>query len=239
MELGEIIRFKELKYASLGLFLFSLFLIPFNTTLSTLFMFAVVGLWSRVPAFLSSFTKDSEIIDFLSFVISISLGGLAGGLFGCLLMLFSRIFAPLEYPGYTIKDAVALFVSGISAPFIFFLTGGNMLLSMYGFTVVRYIIYILLTAFFEPQWMMLELGYCFLGIFTSYLSNTIMISVFGDFTTNILKTGIGFNFSIFVFIFIVLFFVFFTKIIEILKFKKKPSKKTLWEISKESKYFSL
>ncbi len=232
MGLEQIIRFKELKYASLGLFVLSLITIPINTTLSTLFMFAVVGLWSRVPAFLSSFTKDSEIIDFLSFVIALNLGGFYGGLFGASLMLFSRIFAPLEYPGYTIKDAVSLFVSGNAAPFLFFITGGNMFFSMYGFTAIRYIVYLVLTAFFEPQWMMLELGYCFVGIFTAYISNTLTVTVFGDFATNILKTGIEFNISIFGFIGVILFFVFFTKIIELIKFRKED--KTLWEIYNKS-----
>ena len=228
MDIEKIVRFRELKYASLGLFLFSLALIPFNTTLSAIFMFAVVGLWSRVPAFLSSFTKDTEIVDFLSFVVSISLGGLAGGLFGFSVMIFSRIFAPLEYAGYAAKDAVSLFVAGNAAPLLFFLTGGNMFLAMYGFTAVRYIIYIVLTAVFEPEWLSMELGYCFIGIFTAYISNTLMISVFGDFATNILKTGLGFNFSIFVLVSITLFFAFLAKIIEILKFGKKE--KTLWGI---------
>ena len=229
MGIEEIIRFKELKYASLGLFVFSLVLIPFNTTLSAIFMFAVVGLWSRVPAFLSSFTKDSEIIDFLTVVIALNLGGLAGGLFGASMMLFSRIFAPLEYIGYTAKDSVSLFVAGNVVPIIFFITGGNLLFSMYGFTAIRYIVYIILTGIFEPEWLMMEIGYCFIGIFTAYMSNTLVVAVFGDFATNILKTGLGFNTSLFGFIFLVLFFVFFSKIISLIKFGK--NKKTLWQMS--------
>ncbi|MBD3163734.1 hypothetical protein GF323_00880 [Candidatus Woesearchaeota archaeon] len=74
-----------------------------DPSISTILLFALISLWSRVPAMATNFTKDVEIVDFFTVMIAINLGGIAGGLYGASIMLISRFLGPVEEIDYILS----------------------------------------------------------------------------------------------------------------------------------------
>ena len=209
----EIIRFEALKWTTLAMFVVSVILIFVHPIAATILMFSIVCLWSRVPALISAFTKDLEVIDFFTVYVALSMGGWVGGLFGAANMLFSRLYGPLEWPWYTVKDAISLFICGLATPIVYTWTGGNILITMYSFTAIRYASYLILTVFLEPGALMLEIGICSVSVFVAILSNTITVSIFGAVISSILDTGLQVNLTLIGFIIAILGLAFFSKLL--------------------------
>lgn len=218
-----VVRFKELYIASLVLFAIGIILVPINQLYSTLVLFGLVGLWTRIPTFFADFLKDLEQVDFLTIMIALNIGGWIAGWFGMVVMLFSRAFAPLEWPMYTMKDSLCFFVCGNLVPFIYNYWGGNLLLTAYTFTTIRYILYMILTILIEPGAIAIEAMYLTMGAPVAYLVNTGAITFFAPLTAPILKHGVGLNIEL---ISIVLVILLLGAAAEYLnkKYLKKPKK---------------
>jgi len=200
--MGDIIEqfvlWKPIKITSAIIYALILLLLPFSSFWATILLFALICFWSRIPCLISMFTKDLEVIDFFTVMLAIHVGGVFGGIFGAAIMLFSRIFGPNEWYLYTIKDAIAILVGGLLSPLLFMMLG-NPLYTMYCFTLIRYAVYLLLTVVLEPEYLGLELGLCFSGIFIAYFSNTIMMKFFEEPLSKMLAEGVSFDVTLFLF----------------------------------------
>tara|TARA_Y100000310_G_C20540604_1_gene743088 strand:+ start:78 stop:1034 length:957 start_codon:yes stop_codon:yes gene_type:complete len=206
----ELILWKPLMKATIVLYIFVLIFAIFYQPAATILMFAILCLWSRVPCMVSSFTKDMDVIDFFVVIIAIKMGGLFAGIFGATIMIFSRFFGPGEDFGYTIKDSVAFFVGGLMTPFLYIISGENVLITMYLFTLFgRYLVYMLQDFLLFRHLFWIELTYIAAGIPIAYFSNTILVKIFGNSLNSIFESGMKFNFGLFFFITIVIivFFV--------------------------------
>jgi len=199
-----VVRFRELYIASIVIFAASLVLIPINQLYSTLILFGLIGLWTRIPTFFSDFLKDLEQVDFLTIMIAIHIGGFIGGVFGMVVMLFSRIFAPLEWPLYTLKDSICFLIGGMLVPAFYGFFGGNLLMTAYTFTAFRYLFYLFLTLFIESDAFFLEVGILAASAPIAFLVNTGAITLFAPLIEPILKRGIGFNIELIITVLIIL-----------------------------------
>jgi hypothetical protein len=215
----EIIRMRPLKIATAIMFVLSLGLIPFHPLAATLLMFSIICLWSRIPALISAFTKDLEVIDFFTVFIALNIGGVAGGIFGAANLLFSRLFGPLEWPYYTVKDAISIFAGGFLSPIVFVYTN-DILITMYIFTLIRYALYLLLTVLIEFEALLLEVGICAISIFVAFASNTITVSVFGSVIDSVLQTGLQVNLTLIGFVAAIVILMSLSKILLVIEQRK-------------------
>jgi hypothetical protein len=210
--LNEIILWKPLKVVSLIIYVLVVLLIPISQFWSVIILFALICLWSRVPCLISMFTKDLDVVDFFVVVLAIHVGGIFAGIFGFSVMMFSRIFGPNEWFLYTVKDAVSIMICGFLTP-VFFAMFGSALYALYAFTVLRWIIYLVLTAILEPEYMALEFGLCTIGSFKSYLYNTFVMKSFEGMLAKVFIGGVHFSIGLFlVSTLVVGFFLFLSKI---------------------------
>jgi hypothetical protein len=196
--INQFVLWKPIKITSAIIYALILILLPFSSFWATILLFALICFWSRIPCLVSVFTKDLECIDFFTVLLAIHVGGVFGGIFGAAIMLFSRIFGPNEWYLYTIKDAIAILIGGLMTPLLFVLLD-NPLYTMYCFTLIRYAVYLILTVMLEPEYLGLELGLCFSGIFVAYFSNTIMMTLFAEPLSKMLAEGVTFDITLFIF----------------------------------------
>jgi len=192
----EIILWKPLKVVSLIIYILVILLIPISQFWSVIILFALIALWSRVPCLVSMFTKDLDVVDFFTVMLAIHVGGLFGGIFGFIVMMFSRLFGPNEWFLYTLKDAISIMVSGFLAP-LFYNLFGSALLTLYAFTITRWVLYLGLTALIEPEYMGLELGLCSIGTLKSYLYNTFVMKTFEGALLGVFAGGVHFSIGLF------------------------------------------
>ena len=199
---------------------------------AALLAFAILGTWSRVPAMFSLMAKDVEFLDFFTVMVAVNMGALVGGGFGILVFLFSGIFAKKEPFIYIVTDAICFLAGGLLTPFFFGLTGGNLLITMYLFTAIRYGLSIIMTLA-TPQFMFLVLQLLAIGAIVAYTTNTVMVVLFGDIISQLFQGGLGFNMQLFSILIIIGSYIVIAKILENW-FKGKGAKPNL-EITKSER----
>jgi len=242
--INQFVLWKPIKITSIIIYIVILLVFPFSSFWATIILFGLICFWSRIPCLISMFTKDLEVLDFFTVMLAIHIGGLFGGLFGAAIMLFSRLFGPNEWYLYTIKDSICLLVGGLLSPLIFLWTG-SALTTLYAFTIIRYVLYMILTILIEPEFIMLELGLCIAGIGVAFASNTIIMKFFEAPLASVIEHGVKFNFTLFIFATLVVGFFYLvskvTRWLEVRRLKKvegglEPEEKPpFWMLDAEAK----
>ncbi len=184
------------------LFLLIILIYPFNSSIATILLFWYISLWSRIPTLVSDFTKDLDVLDFFTVIIAVHIhtvyAGLFAGIFASSLWMLSRVFGPDEPFDFTISESIAFFFAGFFSPLIYSLTG-NLLLTMFIFTAIRYVgIFVLVAIFFRNH--ALYAGITLLvGIPIAFTMNKIMITFLAPFFGTVFDTGLKFNLPLFLF----------------------------------------
>jgi len=201
----QLILWKPLFMTTIAMYLLVIILWIFQSHYATIVLIGILCLWSRIPCMMSMFTKDVDVIDFFVVFLAINLGGVFAGFFGMFMMFFSRIFGPGEPLDYTVKDSIAFLFGGLMTPLFYFLTGGNILLTMYLFTIFgRYGIYLLIDFIFIKGMFWTDMGFVVAGIPIAYFSNTILTSIFGDYLTTLFDSGLKLDLGLFLFVTVVI-----------------------------------
>ncbi len=196
-----VIRWRWVYYTSIVLYGIIIVLSLFQSSYAVMALFVLLGIWSRIPALASSFTKDIEIVDILTVSIAINLGGLTGALYGSLIILGTKAFGPREYPGYTIKESIGFFLIALIMPWVYSSLNQNLFYTLNIFTVLRYTSYMILTAVLEPGALALEAALCIPSFCVGLFVNKLTTLFLGDFLTSTLGTmqmtfGLFFSISI-------------------------------------------
>ena len=194
--IDAFIRVKPFWYTSLGLFLFALLCAPFNVELSTILFLFNIALWSRLICMLTPYTKDFEVVDITSIVIALSLGIKPAVIFAVMAMLVSRFFGPMEWWLFTVKDSIALIVSVSLSPFLFSVWGGNFVYTLFTFTAIRYVAYLVSTVFLEPDLIMLEVYYTLASVPVAYIQNTVAGFMLGGYLLGLIGKDIAFHWEL-------------------------------------------
>jgi len=203
--LEDIVKWTPFYYTSIVIVLLIILTYFFLPTISVVLFFALVGLWSRIPAMFNSYVKDLEMIDFLSVIIVLNINVFAGAFFAGGLIVFSHFFTKVEYPTYAIMDSISMFVAALATPFLYTYFGHNLLFTMYAYSAVRYLTRGVVRFIIGDLAATLHIGLINFGL--AYLTNTIYVFVLGDFTTSLIKEGMHIHWGFLVIAVIILGFI--------------------------------
>lgn len=200
MALENLILWKPLQRTTVIMYLLVLLLAFPAPKIATLLLFAIVALWSRVPAMMTMFTRDTEVVDFFTVIISLNMGPLIGGIFGAGLILFSRIFGPLEDLDYTFKESICFFVGAFFSYYVYAWAGANVMITMFSFTFIRYAFYPVLDLITTPNKVFLTLIILAISAPVAVVSNLLWVNLFGDALNRIFEKGAVISWELLLFV---------------------------------------
>jgi hypothetical protein len=200
----KLVLWKPLYKTTIVLYLLVLLLAFPAPIAATVLLFAIIAIWSRVPCFISEFTKDLEIVDFTTVVVTIYVGPVVGALFGSGIILGTRLFGPTEMLSYTIRDSICFFFGAFAASFMFAVTGGNVLVTMFSLTFVRYTLYPVLGLLFSPGLFVLDAIILSVSAPVAIMSNLFLVKVFGNSFDTMFEAGATLNWWLFLFVTVII-----------------------------------
>lgn len=207
----DFVLWKPLYFTSIALFLLSLILFPINSQWSIIAILFLLSLWTRVPGFFHFVFNGLSMVDMFTLIVAANIGGLAGGIFGAFVMLFSKIFGPEEWFPYTIRESIALFVAGLSVPFIVISTGGLNIFALYLFQGIRYVTYSIQVVLFWREEIGLEISLLPIFIFFDFFLTGWLVSIFGQTLSDMLTKGLTSGWPFIIFSGIILGYVIFSR----------------------------
>src|SRR3989338_10878245 len=147
--IADLVDWKAAKKATFAMYIIIVIVMAINQKAAALLLFSLLCFWSRLITMLNNYIKDLDVIDFFSVLISINLGPFSAAAFAFLNMIIPRLFGRLEPLNYVFKDAVAVSTAALLTPIVYSLTHNNLLITMYCFTIIRYIVYMAQTFLFD------------------------------------------------------------------------------------------
>ena len=193
---SELILWKPLYKTTVVLYV-SIFLLALPAPqLSILALFALIAVWSRVPALMTLFTKDVEVVDIFTVMTAVYYSSWVGALFGSGIILFTRLFGPTEPLDYTIKESICFFVGSFTAPVVYYITNGNLTITMFSFTFVRYTLPMVISLLINPGALVLDISLVLMNGPTMIMFNLFILNVFGDFFSHVFEKGAVLNVSL-------------------------------------------
>lgn len=202
-----IVLWKPLYVMSIAMFILSVVLFPVSSKWSILTVFALVTLWSRIPGFVHFTMNKLALNDLFSFIITMNLGGFAGGFFGAFSMLFSRIVGPEEWWPFTVRYSAAIFFAGIISPFIIRMAGVEGIGAYFWFEGTLYVIYYILVVLFAKEEIGLEIALLPAVFFFDFVMNAAVVRIFGGTIDNMLAHGLSSGWPVIIFAGLVLGFL--------------------------------
>lgn len=197
--------------ATAVLYLLTILFLPFNQTMATIFLFAIIGFWSRLPGvgiqhpFFILYQAD--VIDIFTLMIAIHVSPLHAIGYTVFCNLSSR--AAGIYPPWigVFKDAAIQSVIALIAPLLYALSGNSILTVVAIYSVLRIIGFVILHIIFPqqpiPQMLVSEAG----AAVAVFLINMFYTKLFGSFFESLLLKGVEFNLLLFFIVTAVLVFI--------------------------------
>jgi len=196
-----IIHWPQVIVVTVTCYALILLYLPFNPVYSTVFLFAIVAYWSRLPGvgipspfFILYF---ADLVDLFSLIIAINIGGFEGALFSAFGNFGSRMAGIFPKWWSVIRDGSFQFIICLFIPYIHAITG-DIYISMMIYTIIRRLLFI-------PIWIIypdIPLGnFCviWLGATTGSLAiNAFYSKHFGPFFDSLLEQGVSFNWTLFI-----------------------------------------
>jgi hypothetical protein len=186
---------------SITLYVGIIILLPFNQTASIILLFALVSFWSRLPGVGINdptwIIYCFDLIDMFSMIIAINVGGIYGGVFAALTNIVPRFCG--FYPVWisVLYDALAQCIVCLAMPFIYHISGGDLINSMIIYTVLRIIIIMPISFFLNPrpvgQWILEWIT----SIFGLFIANLFWTRIFGSHMNKLLEQGARFDWLLF------------------------------------------
>jgi len=181
--------------------------LPFNPVASTIFLFAIISYWSRLPGvgipspFFILYLAD--LVDLFSLLIAVNLGGIYGAIFSLFGNIGSRMAGITPYWSGVMKDGIIQFFICLIIPFIYSATGGNIVMTMMIYTIIRRMGFIVLWLIY-PDLSLGEFCVIWVGVtFASLTINAFYAKYFGGFFDGLLQSGVSFNWPMFIFVTII------------------------------------
>lgn len=188
---------------SCTLFVLILVTLPFNTRLSTIFLFAFIAYWSRLPGvgiptplFI---LYQADLVDMFSMIVAINIGGLEGAVFSLFGNFASRMAGIFPRWSGVFNDAASQFVICLIIPFIHAYIG-NVFITMMVYTLLRRLGFIV--GYFCMLHTQFSPAYFFFVVWPGATAVSLIINAFygryfGFYLDGILKSGVQFSWSLF------------------------------------------
>ncbi|MCK5476997.1 MAG: hypothetical protein KAI55_03680 [Candidatus Aenigmarchaeota archaeon] len=220
----KIMRWK-LIYLVVKIFVILILLTFFiSPKLATIFMFALIALVSAVPSVLANVLSDSEMMDFFSVIIAITIDPVVGAIFAAIVFFVSSFFSSLmEKPLCFLIGLPGLAIPCLFMPWAYVFFNGNLYYTLYFYTVLRYIVRLIPACIIVPDRMPIVLLFNVpINIVLAYITNTIHVALFGNLVIKALEEGLTIDMNLLVMITLIVFFFEVAKIYEA-KMKKKKT----------------
>lgn len=183
-------------------FLLVVFLL-INSKISTVFLFAIVALWSRLPGMghpvLGPWLITFDMVDIFSMIIAINMGGFSGAIFSVVLNIGSGFFGKFTNWFVVIKDALAQFVVCLIIPFVYSISG-NIIFTMTCYTILRSLMFLPMQLLPSDlnfhQFIVTLTGWTILLI----IVNNFYAAIFGNLFDSIIRNGEKFSWVFFIFV---------------------------------------
>lgn len=185
------------------LYILIILTLPFSTVYATVFLFTLIGFWSRMPGVgivhPGLFLYMADLLDVFTIIIALNLGGPAGAVFALFTNMWSRLCGIFPtWLGVT-KDSIAQAIVALIVPVIYGLTGGNLVYVAIWYTIIREIVF-----FFEslilPHNSWGEYIFNEVVILSSLIViNSLYMKLFGTFFDKLLEKGVVFSWVLFLF----------------------------------------
>ena len=148
----KIMRWK-LIYLVVKIFVILILLTFFiSPKLATIFMFALIALVSAVPSVLANVLSDSEMMDFFSVIIAITIDPVVGAIFAAIVFFVSSFFSSLmEKPLCFLIGLPGLAIPCLFMPWAYVFFNGNLYYTLYFYTVLRYIVRLIPACIIVPD----------------------------------------------------------------------------------------
>jgi hypothetical protein len=185
---------------TLVLYVLVILAMPFNMAMSTIFLFAIIAYWSRLPGvgiphpFYILYQAD--VIDIFTLIIAIHVNPFYAVAFTVFCNLGSR--AAGTFPSFqgVCQDAIIQSVIALIAPLLYAITG-NLVTVVGIYSVLRILGFIILGFIWPlrsiPVLFLEEMG---AGV-AVFIINMFYAKMFGSFFENLLMQGVGFNWVLF------------------------------------------
>jgi len=186
-------------------FLIILFL-PFSTIYATFFLFLLIAFWSRLPGvgiphpFFLIYCMD--LVDVFTVIIAINLSGVEAAIFSLLANLLSRSVGVFPPWSAVMSDSMSMAVTSLLIPFIHVLFGGNILITITVFTLVRALLWVpfdMLTSYFWKAGIVQYVIEMLISITALIFINGFYAGIFGGFFDALLKGSLSFSWPLFIF----------------------------------------
>ena len=177
--------------------------LPFNTVAATVFLFALIAYWSRLPGvgipspFLILYLAD--FVDLFSLIVAINLGGFYGAIFSVFGNMGSRLAGITPYFSGVTKDTIIQFFICLIIPFIYNILGKDIFATMIAYTIIRRCGFIILW-FIYPDLSLAHFWVLWFGVtFASLTINAFYARFFGPYFDGLMQAGVSFNWPLFSF----------------------------------------
>ncbi len=199
--------------ATIVLYILMILALPFSSAYATIFLFTLIGFWSRLPGVGIYhplwILYNMDLVDIFVVIMAVN-GYVTEAILASLFMnLYSRACGVFPVWGPVIHDAFAMVVVSLVLPFIHVWLGGNIFFTMAAFTILRACIWPIFAPFtynvgivrYAIEWITSVVMLLFI--------NGIYIQFFGSFFSDLLGGGVQFSWPLFIFATLVIFIGFF------------------------------
>ena len=175
--------------------------LPFNTAYATIMLFSLIAFWSRLPGVCIMepvrFLYMMDFIDIFAVIIAIYVGPFQGAAFALVWNIFPRLCgAYTNYLG-NVKDGIAQAIICLIIPFVNIAVGGNLVLVMIIFSVIRMPLFFLLCLFIPHRTIPEQLFHIIVGGTAVVIINGFYAKLFGNFFINLFSKGASFSWVLF------------------------------------------
>lgn len=201
------IYWEKVNTATILLYFLIIIFLPINQHVSTIFLFALIALWSRLPgighSIIGTWLISLDFVDIFSMIIAINFGGLTGAVFSVILNLGSGFFSKDTFWFPIIKDAIAQFFVCLIIPFVYAISG-NIIITMTSYTLLRTLM------FFPMQLFPSDLNFQqFIVTITGWtiillIVNNFYAAIFGNFFNSLFESEVKFSWILFLFVSLVI-----------------------------------
>jgi len=195
--------------ATIVLYILIIITLPFNPVYATIFLFTLIGFWSRLPGVGIYhplwILYNMDLVDVFVLIIAVN-GYVAEAIVASIFMnLYSRACGVFPTWGPVVHDTIAMAVVLLIIHPLHALFGGNILYTMAAFTIIRACIWPIFAPFtynigivrYTIEWISSVIQLLFF--------NGIYLQLFGRFFDNLLGSGVAFSWPLFIFATIVIF----------------------------------
>jgi len=177
---GVVVRWDRFFYISLGYFLLGVICMPFSPTASVISFLMLLSLWSSIPGYINLHLIEVNIFEMVFVIIALRFGGFLAALLSIPYAITSSLMSVHYEPKDVIRWSLGAVITFPFIPVIHSYLGGNLLYTLYAFTIISYTIYLVATILILPGQIFESIRYLFLALPIAFLTNMLYVKVFED-----------------------------------------------------------